>query len=56
MVRRDPDVKDAWYRRPEYPDDVGGADIYVAVLDAGVRDPNGFDAWLTRRSAPVPEA
>jgi hypothetical protein len=47
--------EDAWYRRPGYPDEVGGADIYVAVLDAGVHDPEGFDAWLTRRSAPVPE-
>src|SRR6185436_15077024 len=25
-------IKDAWYRRPEYPDVVGGSDVYQAVL------------------------
>jgi hypothetical protein len=49
-------IKDAWYRRPEYPDDVGGADVYSAVLEDGVGDPEGFAAWLTRRPRPVPGA
>jgi hypothetical protein len=42
-------VKDAWYRRPEYPDEVGGFDVYTAVLDHGVRTPAGFADWLARR-------
>ena len=46
-------IKDAWHRRPEYPDEVGGADIYSAVLDDGVRDPEGFASWLTRRASSV---
>jgi hypothetical protein len=46
-------IKDAWHRRPEYPDEVGGADIYSAVLDDGVRDPEGFATWLTRRASSV---
>ena len=46
-------IKDAWHRRPEYPDEVGGADIYSAVLDDGVGDPEGFATWLTRRASSV---
>ena len=43
-------IEDAWHR-PEYPDEVGGADIYSAELDDGVRDPEGFATWLTRRAS-----
>jgi hypothetical protein len=32
-------IKDVWYRRPTYPDQVGGLDIYTAVIDDGVRPP-----------------
>lgn len=39
-------IKDVWHRRPDYPDDVGGLDIYTAVLDAGVRTPAQFGRWL----------
>jgi hypothetical protein len=43
-------VKDVWHRRPEYPDEVGGFEIYTAVLEHGIRTPDEFGAWL-RRSA-----
>ncbi len=45
-------IKDAWHRRREYPDQVGGLDIYTAVLDDGVRTPDQFQAWLARRGQP----
>ena len=41
-------IKDEWHRRPEYPDQVGGLDIYTAVLDDGVATPAEFAAWLVR--------
>jgi hypothetical protein len=39
-------IKDVWHRRPEYPDTIGGYEIYTAVLDHGVRTPQQFEAWL----------
>jgi len=44
-------IKDMWHQRPEYPDEVGGFDIYTAVLHHGVETPADFGAWLreTRR-------
>jgi hypothetical protein len=42
-------IKDVWHRRPEYPDQVGGLDIYTAVIDDGVRTPGQFASWLARR-------
>jgi hypothetical protein len=39
-------IKDVWHRRPEYPDEVSGFEIYTAVLDHGVRTPEEFAAWL----------
>jgi hypothetical protein len=39
-------IKDVWHRRPEYPDEIGGLDIYTAVMDDGVRTPEEFAAWL----------
>ena len=43
-------------RRPEYPDEVRAADVYSAVPDDGVRDPEGSATWLTRRASSVPGA
>jgi hypothetical protein len=42
-------IKDVWHRRPEYPDEVGGTEIYAAVLDHGVRTADGFGEWLAGR-------
>jgi hypothetical protein len=39
-------IKDVWHRRPEYPDAVGGLEIYTAVLQHGVRAPEQFEGWL----------
>jgi hypothetical protein len=44
-------IKDDWHRRPGYPDEVGGLDIYTAVLENGVRTPDQFAAWLAQRAA-----
>jgi hypothetical protein len=41
-------IKDVWHRRPEYPDEVSGFEIYTAVLDHGVRTPSEFGEWLSR--------
>jgi hypothetical protein len=30
-------IKDVWHRRPDYPDQVDGLDIYTGVIDDGVR-------------------
>jgi MAF protein len=46
-------IKDVWHRRPEYPDQVGGLDIYTAVLEDGVRTPDQFAAWLARHGLPA---
>jgi hypothetical protein len=43
-------IKDVWHRLPTYPDEVGGLDIYTAVLDAGVRTPDEFATWLAART------
>jgi hypothetical protein len=39
-------IKTAWHQRPEYPDEVGGFDIYTAVLEHGVRTAVEFGVWL----------
>ncbi len=39
-------IKSAWHGRPEYPDAVGGSDIYAAVLEGGVRTPEDFGMYL----------
>jgi hypothetical protein len=41
-------IKDVWHRRPEYPDAVGGLEIYTSVLKHGIRSPEQFDDWLSR--------
>jgi len=35
-------IKEAWADRPEYGSIVRSFDIYSAVLDSGVRTPDGF--------------
>jgi hypothetical protein len=47
-------IKDAWYRLPSYPDVVSGMDIYEAVLEQGVRTPEQFGSYLSRRGLPTP--
>jgi hypothetical protein len=42
-------IKDVWHRLPTYPDEVGGYDVYEAVLRHGVRTPDQFDAYLRER-------
>ena len=43
-------IKDYWHRQPAYPHDVGGLDIYTAVIDDGIRTLDGFSAWLAARA------
>ena len=40
-------IKDVWHRRPSYPDQVSGWEIYNAVLNDDVRTPAEFATWLT---------
>ncbi|MGC0332381.1 hypothetical protein RKD23_005371 [Streptomyces sp. SAI-170] len=42
-------IKRAWADRPEYGTAVRSYDVYRAVLDDGVRDPAGFEAWVRKR-------
>jgi len=46
-------IKDVWHRRPEYPVQVSGLDVYTAVIDDGVRTPRQFAAWLASRGPPA---
>jgi hypothetical protein len=46
-------IKDVWHRRPEYPDSVGGLEIYHAVLEHDVRTPEEFKRWLDRPNSPA---
>jgi hypothetical protein len=45
-------IKDMWYRLPAYPYQVGGYEVYDAVLNAGVRTPDEFDAYLIAHGLP----
>jgi len=45
-------IKDAWHQKASYPSEVGGLDVYTAVLDAGVRTPREFGAWLAAQGLP----
>jgi hypothetical protein len=45
-------IKDLWYRLPAYPYQIGGYEVYDAVLIAGVRTPDGFDAYLIAHGLP----
>jgi hypothetical protein len=44
-------IKDVWFRLPNYPDEVGGSDIYTAVMEGGVRTPEQFRSWLADRGS-----
>lgn len=46
-------IKDVWRQLPTYPYEIGGVDIYDAVLDHGVRTPAQFRAYLAQRDKPV---
>ena len=46
-------LKDLWHRLPCYPYQVSGTDIYYAVLEHGVRNPEQFKAYLSERNKPV---
>jgi hypothetical protein len=45
-------IKDIWHRLLCYQDQIGGTQIYAAVLDDGVRTPEQFDAWLVAHGYP----
>jgi hypothetical protein len=45
-------IKDAWHHRPEYPEVVGGFEVYEAVLNYGVRTAEEFEAHLERDQQP----
>jgi hypothetical protein len=49
-------IKDVWHRLPSYPDEVGGWEIYTAVLQDGVRTPEQFAHWLATNGFPSPGA
>jgi hypothetical protein len=50
-------LKDVWHRLPAYPYEVGGTDVYDAVLEHDVRTPDEFDVYLRERGMPTrPEA
>jgi hypothetical protein len=42
-------IKDVWFRHPSYPDQIGGFEIYTAVIEEGVRTPERFRVWLASR-------
>ncbi|MEJ3747737.1 hypothetical protein WEI85_31150 [Actinomycetes bacterium KLBMP 9797] len=46
-------IKDEWHRLDSYPDQIGGIDVYDAVLNHGVRTPGEFDAYLRARNLPT---
>ena len=47
-------IKDIWQHLPSYPYQIGGTDMYDAVLEHGVRTPSQFKAYLLARGLPVP--
>lgn len=46
-------IKDIWHRFPSYPYQIGGTDIYDAVLEHGVRTPAQFEVYLFERGMPI---
>ena len=46
-------IKDVWHRLPVYPDEVGGMEVYDAVLEHGARTPDDFDLYLRERGLPA---
>jgi hypothetical protein len=45
-------IKDVWHTLPSYPDEVGGLQIYAAVVDDGVRTDSQFATWLVAHGYP----
>jgi hypothetical protein len=45
-------IKDVWHTLPSYPDQIGGLQIYTAVVDDGVRTPSQFAMWLVTHGYP----
>jgi hypothetical protein len=45
-------IKDVWHRLPVYPNEIGGFEIYDAVLHHGVRTPEDFDRYLRQCGLP----
>ncbi len=46
-------IKDVWHRLPVYPYEIGGSEVYDAVLDHGARSPDDFDQYLRERGLPT---
>jgi hypothetical protein len=46
-------IKDVWHRLPAYPYEVGGMEVYDAVLEHGARSPDDFDTYLRERGLPA---
>lgn len=46
-------IKDIWHQLPIYPYEIGGFDVYDAVLEHGVRTPREFEAYLRERGLPT---
>jgi hypothetical protein len=46
-------IKDVWHRLPVYPYEVGGMEVYDAVLEHGARSPDDFDRYLEERGLPT---
>ena len=42
-------IKDVWFRLPSYPNEIGGFEIYTAVMEDRVRTPEEFRDWLADR-------
>ena len=49
-------IKDVWFRLPSYPDEIGGFEIYTAVIEDGIRMPDEFRSWLVHRGLSRPRA
>jgi hypothetical protein len=45
-------IKHVWCQLPSYPHEVGGSEIYTAVIEDGVRTPQQFRDWLAARGLP----
>jgi len=46
-------IKDVWHRLPVYPYEVGGSEVYDAVLEHGARCLDDFDRYLRERGLPT---
>lgn len=46
-------IKDEWQRLDSYPSEVGGIDVYDAVLNHGNRTPDEFNSYLRERGLPT---